>query len=55
LLAILPQRRWIGRTFAACAVCVAVAAIYGRYHYGADAAAGLAVSLMAFPVIWLFR
>jgi hypothetical protein len=32
-----------------------VATIYGRYHYGVDAAAGLAVSLMAFPVIWLFR
>jgi membrane-associated phospholipid phosphatase len=55
LLVILPQRRWIGCTFAAYGVCVSIATIYGRYHYAADAAAGLAVSLVAFPVLWLFR
>lgn len=55
LLAILPQRRWIGWSFAAYGVCVAVVTIYGRYHYAADVVAGLAVSLVSFPVIWLFR
>jgi len=47
LLAVLPHKRWIGWSFAAYGVCVALATVYGRYHYGADAAAGLAMSLVA--------
>ena len=31
---------------AAYGVCVAVATVYGRYHYAVDAAAGIAVSLL---------
>jgi membrane-associated phospholipid phosphatase len=47
LLAAIPNRRWIGWTVAAYALIVAVATVYGRYHYAADAVAGIAVSLFA--------
>jgi membrane-associated phospholipid phosphatase len=53
LLAILPGRRWIGLSFTAYAICVAIATVYGRYHYGVDALAGLAVSLAALAVLRL--
>ncbi|MBV8846167.1 MAG: phosphatase PAP2 family protein [Bryobacterales bacterium] len=53
LLVILPEKRWIGCSFAGYAVCVAIATVYGRYHYGADALAGFAVSLVAFPALWV--
>ncbi|HLH44995.1 MAG TPA: phosphatase PAP2 family protein [Bryobacteraceae bacterium] len=54
LLVILPRRRWIGSAFAAYGLCVAIATLYGRYHYAADVVAGLALSLVAFPVMRLF-
>jgi membrane-associated phospholipid phosphatase len=34
---------------AAYAALVSIATVYGRYHYGADVAAGFAVSLLAIP------
>ena len=55
LLAILPSKRWIGYGMADYAASVAVATVYGRYHYGVDAAAGFAVSLMAIPALKLSR
>ena len=45
LLAYLPERRRYGWGMLVYAISVAVATVYGRYHYAADAAAGLAVSL----------
>jgi membrane-associated phospholipid phosphatase len=54
LLAILPGHRWIGLCFTGYAVCVAVATVYGRYHYGVDALAGLGVSLAALAVLRFF-
>jgi membrane-associated phospholipid phosphatase len=33
---------------------VAVSTVYGRYHYLADALAGLAVSVLAGGLIWAF-
>ena len=36
---------------AAYAVSVAVATVYGRYHYAADAVAGFAVSLLAVAIL----
>jgi len=54
LLAIMPRQRWIGLSFAAYGACVALATVYGRYHYAADALAGLGVSLIAIPIAtWL--
>jgi membrane-associated phospholipid phosphatase len=55
LLATVPQRPWIGRGMALYAVSVAIAAIYGRYHFAADALAGFAVSLLALPCLMLTR
>ncbi|HUA22249.1 MAG TPA: phosphatase PAP2 family protein [Bryobacteraceae bacterium] len=46
LLAYLPERRRYGIGMLGYAISVAVATVYGRYHYAADAVAGLAVSLV---------
>jgi membrane-associated phospholipid phosphatase len=43
----LPERRWVGRFLLVMAVLIAVATVYGRYHYVVDAVAGFAVSLVA--------
>jgi membrane-associated phospholipid phosphatase len=51
LLVTVPQRKWIGGLMAFYAVSVAVATIYGRYHYAADAVAGLAVSFAGLVAI----
>jgi len=45
LFAFLPERKRYGWAMLTYAVSVAIATVYGRYHYGADALAGLAVSL----------
>jgi membrane-associated phospholipid phosphatase len=44
LLATLPERRWIGWAMALYGVCVAIATVYGRYHYAVDVLAGAAMS-----------
>jgi membrane-associated phospholipid phosphatase len=46
----LPEHRFYGWIFLVYAASVAVATVYGRYHYAVDAVAGIAVSLIA---IWL--
>jgi membrane-associated phospholipid phosphatase len=60
LMKTLPHKPWIGRAMAIYAASVAIATVYGRYHYAIDAVAGLAISLLAlktwgrtrrFPVI----
>lgn len=51
LLAIIPAKRWIGGLMACYAASVAVATIYGRYHYAADVLAGIAVSLLALAAL----
>ncbi|HTW65029.1 MAG TPA: phosphatase PAP2 family protein [Bryobacteraceae bacterium] len=53
--AFLPERRRIGWGMLVYAVSVAVATVYGRYHYAADAVAGLAVSLVPAILILLSR
>jgi membrane-associated phospholipid phosphatase len=47
LLAAIPERRWIGWSVAAYGLSVAIATVYGRYHFAADGVAGIAVSLIA--------
>ncbi len=44
---LLRERRWVARFLMALAVLIALATVYGRYHYAADALAGLGVSLVA--------
>jgi membrane-associated phospholipid phosphatase len=51
LLAAIPKRRWIGWTMFAYGIVVAIATVYGRYHYAADGVAGIAVSLVALAVL----
>ena len=48
LLIAMPDRRRYGWIVAAYAFLVAIATIYGRYHYATDALAGFAVSFLAF-------
>lgn len=47
MLLALPEKRWIGRILVLVAGAVAVATLYGRYHYAVDGLAGLAVSSVA--------
>jgi membrane-associated phospholipid phosphatase len=47
---LLPDYRWTGRVFLLLAVLIAIATVYGRYHFAIDTAAGLAMALAALPV-----
>jgi membrane-associated phospholipid phosphatase len=47
LLITMPQRRRYGYMVAAFALSVAIATIYGRYHFAVDTLAGLAISFLA--------
>jgi membrane-associated phospholipid phosphatase len=51
---LIPQRRRIVVAYFLYAILVAVATVYGRYHYAVDAAGGFFVGLFAFPLgLWL--
>jgi membrane-associated phospholipid phosphatase len=51
---VLPEHAWVSRFLQVMAVLIATATVYGRYHYAADAVAGLAMSLMALGLTgWL--
>ena len=43
----LPEQPWVSRFLIVMAVLIATATVYGRYHYLADAMAGLLMSLLA--------
>jgi len=53
LLETLTERRWIGWTMAVYGLLVAIASVYGRYHYAIDAAAGVAVSFLGLAAVRL--
>jgi membrane-associated phospholipid phosphatase len=55
LFAFLPERKRYGWGMLVYAVCVAIATVYGRYHYAADAVAGMALSLVPASMILLAR
>ena len=55
LLSTIPERPAIGRWMAFYAACVAVATVYGRYHYAADAVAGFAMSFLALVALAVYR
>jgi membrane-associated phospholipid phosphatase len=55
LFAFMPERKRYGWGMLIYAVSVAVATVYGRYHYAADVAAGLAISLVPGITILLAR
>ncbi len=54
-LAFLPAKKQYGYLMFVYAVSVAVATVYGRYHYAADVAAGLGISLIPGVMILLVR
>jgi membrane-associated phospholipid phosphatase len=43
----LPEHKWVGRFLFVMALLIAVATVYGRYHYLADAVAGLSMAFGA--------
>ncbi|HZU29160.1 MAG TPA: phosphatase PAP2 family protein [Bryobacteraceae bacterium] len=53
LLLYLPGKKWAGWGMFAYACSVAVATVYGRYHYSVDAVAGLTVAAIAAVVVRL--
>jgi membrane-associated phospholipid phosphatase len=53
LLAAIPKRRWIGWLMFTYGILVAIATVYGRYHYAVDGLAGIAVSLVALAALRL--
>ncbi|HTC88351.1 MAG TPA: phosphatase PAP2 family protein [Bryobacteraceae bacterium] len=55
LFAFLPERKQFGWVMLLYAVSVTIATVYGRYHYGADALAGIAISLAPAAMILLAR
>lgn len=55
LFAFLPERKPYGWGMLAYAASVAVATVYGRYHYAADVAAGIGISLIPAVTILLTR
>jgi len=50
LFGLLEHRRWIAWGTLVYAVLVSTATVYGRYHYAADAAAGLGVAVVAYAL-----
>ena len=52
LLGFLPERRKFGWGMLIYATSVAIATVYGRYHYAVDAVAGAGLSLIALVTTW---
>jgi membrane-associated phospholipid phosphatase len=50
MIRLLPEHPWVGKFLLVLAILIATATVYGRYHYGADALAGLVVSLAALAI-----
>ena len=46
----LPEHKWVSRFLLMMAILIATATVYGRYHYLADAAAGIAMAVLAFLI-----
>jgi membrane-associated phospholipid phosphatase len=52
-LAVAPRLPAAGAALMVIAGLIAVASVAGRYHYAADAAAGVLLALVVFAVVWL--
>ena len=50
LILFLPDRKWIGGGMLIYAASVAVAVVYGRFHYAVDSLAGFGISLVALMI-----
>ncbi|MCC6366517.1 MAG: phosphatase PAP2 family protein [Bryobacterales bacterium] len=51
----LPEKPAVGRVLLVMAILVAVATVYGRYHYAADAVAGFVISIFALGFSMMVR
>ncbi len=49
---IVPDRVWIGNVMLTVAMLIAVATVYGRYHYVVDAVAGAVMGVVAYRLAW---
>ncbi len=45
-----PEHQWVSRLLLVMAILITVATVYGRYHYLADAAAGVVMAVLAFLI-----
>jgi membrane-associated phospholipid phosphatase len=54
LRAIIPEKPWIARAFMIYGFSVALATVYGRYHYAVDGVAGFVISLLGLVALRLF-
>jgi membrane-associated phospholipid phosphatase len=53
---LLPRNHLLVSTYFVYAILVAIATVYGRYHYAVDAIAGMVIGILAFPIgVWLMR
>ena len=52
---VMPERRWVVRLLFTMAVLIAVATVYGRYHYLADATGGFLVAAFASRIAGRWR
>ena len=55
LVRFLPERKWVGRRQMILAVLIAVATVYGRYHYAIDTLAGIALAIVGWLLTRLWR
>jgi len=46
----MPRPKWVSRFLLTAALLIAIATVYGRYHYAADAAAGFSMAVFALAV-----
>jgi membrane-associated phospholipid phosphatase len=54
MILLLPKRQWDGWVLLFYAASVALATVYGRYHYAVDAMAGFGISLLAAALCLLY-
>ncbi|WP_321470051.1 phosphatase PAP2 family protein [uncultured Paludibaculum sp.] len=55
VIKLLPEKPWPGRNLLILATLIAVATVYGRYHYAVDTVAGLSMALLALAVSAAWR
>jgi membrane-associated phospholipid phosphatase len=54
-MAFLPERKWAGRRQLTLAILIAVATVYGRYHFVVDTIAGFALALLGLGLTFLWQ
>ena len=55
LIRFLPERKWVGRRQMTLAILIAVATVYGRYHYTVDTLAGVGLAVVGVMLTRLWR